>query len=210
MRAWGLAEHAATMGVPLPAAAIEKLGRLLELLRKWNRVYNLTSIRDEEKWVSHHLLDSLSIVPIMPIGRMVDVGSGGGFPGLPVAIADPDRPVVVLDSNSKKTSFLRQAVAELDLANVVVETRRAEVYQPQPRFQVVVSRAFSDLKTFIQVCAHLCEPGGILLAMKGVYPREELDALSPGQVKQVMRLDVPTLGAERHVVLLHPSVRVGG
>lgn len=197
------------MGVRLPVGAEEQLSRLLRLLAKWNRVYNLTSIRKEELWVSNHLLDSLSIMPLLPQGSLIDVGSGGGFPGLPIAICDPDRPVVLLDSNSKKTSFLRQAAAELGLAKVKVETGRVEAYRPATGFDVVVSRAFSDLKTFVDVAGHLCKPGGRLLAMKGVYPEAELEMVAT-HVDKVVRLDVPTLGAERHAVFLVPHLSEEG
>lgn len=209
MRPWGLAEHAAAMGLQLSPHAVEQLGSLLQLLAKWNRVHNLTSLA-ESKWVSHHLLDSLSIVSILPDGRMIDVGSGGGFPGLPVAIVNPHREIALLDSNQKKTAFLRQAVAELGLANVVVETARSESFKPHNAFDVVVSRAFSDLKSFIDLAGHLCREGGTLLAMKGTLPTEELDALPPGIARETVRLEVPMIDGQRHVVFLNPpSARKG-
>lgn len=204
MRQWGLAEHAAAMGLQLSPRAVEQLGALLQLLAKWNRVYNLTSL-SESKWVSHHLLDSLSLVRLLPKGRCLDVGSGGGFPGLPVAIAQPHRQVVLLDSNHKKTAFLRQAVAELGLANVAVETARAESFSAENAFDVVVSRAFSDLQSFLAVAGHLCRHGGVLLAMKGALPVDELEALPPGAVRETVRLEVPMIDAQRHVVILNPS-----
>ena len=205
MRAWGIAEHAATMGVELSNEAVDQLHDLIRLLAKWNRVYNLTSVKGEDQWVSHHLLDSLAISPLVPRGRLLDVGSGGGFPGLPLAVADPQRAVVLLDSNSKKTSFLRQAVSELGLANVAVQTGRVETFAPAALFDVVVSRAFSDLDTFVRLAGPLCKPGGRLMAMKGVYPETELAEVSSACVERVIRLQVPTLDAERHVVLIDPS-----
>lgn len=209
MRQWGLAEHAAAMGLQLSPQALEQLGLLLQLLAKWNRVHNLTSLA-ESKWVSHHLLDSLSIVSILPDGRLIDVGSGGGFPGLPVAIAEPNREIVLLDSSHKKTAFLRQAVAELGLANVAVETARSESYRPEAAFDVVVSRAFSDLKSFLTLAGHLCREGGTLLAMKGAMPRGELDELPPGAVRQTVQLEVPMIDAQRHAVFLNPpAARIG-
>lgn len=204
MRQWGLAEHSAAMGLPLSSHAVEQLGSLLQLLAKWNRVHNLTSLA-ESKWVSHHLLDSLSIVSVLPDGRLIDVGSGGGFPGLPVAIANPHRDIVLLDSNHKKTAFLRQAVAELNLVNVSVETARSESFKPENGFDVVVSRAFSDLKSFLDLAGHLCRDGGTLLAMKGTFPTEELDELPPGAARETVRLEVPMIDAQRHVVFLNPS-----
>ena len=205
MRQWGLADHAAAMGLNLSPLAVEHLHSLLQLLAKWNRVYNLTSLREEAKWVSHHLLDSLSIVGILPPGRLIDVGSGGGFPGLPIAVADPHRDIVLLDSNNKKTAFLRQAVAELGLTNVSVETQRVESFNPPGGFDVVVSRAFSDLPTFIKLAGHLCASQGTLLAMKGVFPADELANLTAATVDRVVRLDVPMFDEERHAVFLHPS-----
>lgn len=190
------------MGLSLTTPALTRLDRLLQLLGKWNRVYNLTAMADEETWVSHHLLDSLSIVPILPIGRLIDVGSGAGFPGLPIAVAEPNRDIVLLDSSQKKTAFLRHAAAELELHNVHVETARAEAYRPEVRFQVVVSRAFSNLPEFVRVARHLCARDGKLLAMKGVLPDEELRNLSPGYVRRVVPLTVPTLDAQRHAIFV--------
>jgi 16S rRNA (guanine527-N7)-methyltransferase len=204
LRQWGIAEHAAAMGLHLPAAAPDQFAALLQLLGKWNRVYNLTALRDEQELVSHHLMDSLSVVTLLPAGRLIDVGSGGGFPGIPIAVAEPAREVVLLDSNSKKTAFLRQAVAELGLPNVSVQAQRVEDYQPQRRFDVVISRAFSDLRSFLELAGHLCNENGRLVAMKGVYPETELDCLPPGCVEKVVRLEVPMLDEQRHAVFLHP------
>ena len=206
MRQWGLAEHAAAMGLNLSSSAVDQLDALLRLLAKWNRVYNLTAMPEEAKWVSHHLLDSLSIVGTLPPGSLIDVGSGGGFPGLPIAIAEPDREIVLLDSNNKKTAFLRQAVAELKLTNVAVETRRVEDFRPARAFDVVVSRAFADLQTFIKLAGHLCSSAGRLLAMKGVYPAEELVGLRAASIEKVIRLEVPLLDEQRHAVFLRPSM----
>ena len=205
MRQWGLAEYGAAMGLNLSSSAVDQLDALLRLLAKWNRVYNLTALPDEAKWVSHHLLDSLSIVGFLPLGPLLDVGSGGGFPGLPIAVAEPDREIVLLDSNNKKTAFLRQAVAELKLTNVAVETRRVEDFKPARGFNVVVSRAFADLQTFIKLAGHLCSSEGRLLAMKGVYPAEELASLPPASIEKVVRLEVPLVDEQRHAVLLRPS-----
>lgn len=205
MRQWGLAEYAAAMGVVLSASALDQLDALLRLLAKWNRVYNLTALSDKDMWVSHHLLDSLSLVPILPPARLLDVGSGGGFPGLPIAVANPRRDIVLLDSNQKKTAFLRQAVAELRLSNVAVETRRVEEFKPDRGFDVVVSRAFSDLRTFVDLAGHLCNPGGLLLAMKGAYPADELACLPPDDIEKVVRLEVPLLDQQRHAVFLRPA-----
>jgi len=210
LRQWGIAEHAAAMGLSLSPQAIDQLGALLQLLAKWNRVYNLTSLRDEKELVSHHLLDSLSVVAILPTGRIIDVGSGGGFPGIPIALAQPQREIVLLDSNSKKTAFLRQAVAELRLTNVSVETQRVESFHPVRAFDVVISRAFSDLRTFVELAGHLCAGHGRLLAMKGTYPQDELETLPSGWLEKVVSLDVPLLGAQRHAVFLRPPATANG
>jgi 16S rRNA (guanine527-N7)-methyltransferase len=201
-----LLEQSAAMGLLLPPSAISKFDILVKLLAKWNRVYNLTARRSEELWVSHHLLDSLSIVPILPKGRLIDVGSGAGFPGLPIAVAEPDRDIVVLDSNQKKSAFLRHAVTEMRLDNVSVETIRVEDYQPEHRFDVVVSRAFASLPEFVRLAGHLCANGGRLLAMKGVLHDEELDQVPPACVDKIVALSVPTLDAQRHAVFIKPDM----
>jgi 16S rRNA (guanine527-N7)-methyltransferase len=198
--------QAAAMGLTLSPSAVSKLKVLMSLLAKWNSVYNLTARSDEKVWVSHHLLDSLSIVPILPVGRLVDVGSGAGFPGLPIAVADPDREIVLLDSNQKKSAFLRHAVAEMRLDNVSVETVRVEAYKPPRAFDIVVSRAFSSLADFVRLAGHLCSNGGRLLAMKGVLRDEELDQVPSGCIDKVIALSVPTLEAQRHAVFLDPDI----
>lgn len=204
MRQWGIAEHAAAMGLSLSSRAVDQLTELLQLLTKWNRVYNLTSLREEKELVSNHLLDSLSIVAILPLGRTLDVGSGGGFPGIPMALAQPEREIVLLDSNSKKTAFLRQAVAELQLANVSVQTQRVELFRPERPFDVVVSRAFAELRSFVELAGHLCASQGRLVAMKGAYPHHELASLRSGCLEKVVSLKVPMLDAQRHAVFLQP------
>lgn len=201
-----LIEQSAAMGLALAPSAVGKFNILVQLLAKWNRVYNLTARRSEETWVSHHLLDSLSIVPILPKGRLIDVGSGGGFPGLPIAVVEPDRDIVLLDSNQKKSAFLRHAVAEMRLDNVSVETIRVEDYQPEHGFDVVVSRAFASLPEFVRLAGHLCANGGRLLAMKGVLRDEELDQVPSGCLDQVVSLSVPALAAQRHAVFINPAL----
>ena len=204
MRPDDLHEQAAAMDLILSPAAVSKFNLLVQLLAKWNRVYNLTARRNEDMWVSNHLLDSLSIVPILPNGRLIDVGSGAGFPGLPIAVADPDREIVLLDSNQKKSAFLRHAVTEMRLDNVSVETIRVEAFRPARAFDIVVSRAFSSLPEFVRLAGHLCAKGGRLLAMKGILRDEELDQVPPGSVDKVVALSVPTLDAQRHAVFIKP------
>jgi 16S rRNA (guanine527-N7)-methyltransferase len=241
----------AALGLALPEGAEAKLLAYLALLDKWNRVYNLTAVRDAERMVSHHLLDSLAAVPyfqaeasrplpnplpqageganekpLCPSGckpiNVLDVGSGGGLPGIPLAIARPDLRVTLIDSIAKKTAFLLQAKAELGLGNLHVVTGRVEDFRPpfpnpppqageganaMPEpidgFDVVTSRAFSDLKEFVALTRHLLNPGGRWLAMKGLYPNEEV-AVLPADVKVSAdhALLVPGLEASRHLIVL--------
>lgn len=177
--------------------------QFLELLQKWNKVFNLTAIREEEKLVPYHLMDSLAVFPFIEGKGLLDVGSGGGLPGIPLAILRPELRVVLLDSNHKKASFLRQASVELNLKNVEVVTVRAESYQPEISFSTAISRAFSDLRTFCEVTRNVILPKGALIAMKGIYPNEELTQLpSDIEVASVARLTVPGLNAERHLVIM--------
>jgi 16S rRNA (guanine527-N7)-methyltransferase len=193
----------ARLGLDLPAVARQKLLDYVALIGKWNQVHNLTAIREPVKMVTHHLLDSLALLTVIdgPAKRLVDVGSGAGLPGIPLAIARPDWSVTLLDSNHKKGVFLQQAVSELGLPNVTVVVDRVEAFRPETGFDYVVSRAFSDLPEFAELSRHLRGPGGTLLAMKGVYPYEEVLQLSPeiGTV-EVIRLEVPGVDAERHLV----------
>ncbi|OQS37108.1 16S rRNA (guanine(527)-N(7))-methyltransferase RsmG [Chromobacterium haemolyticum] len=186
----------------LSDAQIDLLDRYLALLAKWNQTYNLTAVREEKRMVSYHLLDSLSLVPHLDGGsRLLDVGSGGGMPGIPAAIARPDLQVVLLDSNHKKTTFLRQVVVELGLPNVQVMTERVEVYQPEQKFDRITSRAFSELAEFVKLTRHLLAEQGQYVAMKGVYPYEEIALLPQGTVvSEVLPVTVPGLDAERHLV----------
>jgi len=193
-------------GIVLPGNAGERLAAYLALLAKWNRTHNLTAIRDPERMVTHHVLDALVVLPHLPARagmRLLDVGSGGGVPGLPLAIARPEWQVVVLDSNHKKGAFLQQAIIELGLANAQAVTSRVEDYVPAAPFDVVVSRAFAELAEFVEQAKHLVAPGGAMLAMKGVHPFEEIAKVPPThRVENVIALRVPTLDAQRHLVLL--------
>jgi 16S rRNA (guanine527-N7)-methyltransferase len=203
----GIAEGAAAMGVDLGEEAIAKLAAYLELVEKWNRVHNLTAVREPAQMVTLHLLDSLSILPhIAKAATLLDVGTGAGLPGIPLAIARPALRVTLLDSSHKKCTFLRQAKTELSLDNVEVVCDRVENWKPESRFEVVVSRAFSDLADFIEQAKHLVAPGGRLLAMKGVYPFEEIARMpATHRVAQVIELRVPRLDASRHVVLVEAA-----
>ena len=195
----------AALGMDFPADIEDQLLAYLALLEKWNRVHNLTAVRAADRMVSHHLLDSLAVVPYFQAGRVLDVGSGGGLPGIPLAITRADLEVTLIDSIAKKTAFLLQAKAELGLGNVSVATGRVEAYQPEAGFNTITSRAFSDLKEFVTLTRHLLAPGGCWLAMKGLYPHEEIAAL-PGWVKLSADhvLNVPGLDATRHLIILEP------
>jgi len=190
------------LALTLPATAQEKLLAYTELLAKWNKTYNLTAIREPEKMLSHHLLDSLAVLPYLPAGPLADIGSGGGLPGIPLAIADPGRRVALNDANQKKSAFLQQAVIELKLPNAEVHVGRVQDWSPAQRFACVITRGFAELADFIAACRHLLAPGGVLAAMKGVFPQAELERVPNGvQCRDVRRLWVPLLDAERHLVL---------
>jgi 16S rRNA (guanine527-N7)-methyltransferase len=201
-----LAQGLAAMGLDLTADRQEKLLAYVALLYKWNRTYSLTALREQDKAVSHHLLDSLAILPLVPPGSLLDVGSGGGTPGIPLAIARPDLQVTLLDSNSKKAAFLQQAVIELGLTNVSVHGGRVEQYHPAIGFAAITSRAFAELADFVTLPRHLLAPKGVWLAMKGVMPREEIASL-PGDVclEAVHALQVPGIDGERHLVAMRRS-----
>ena len=186
----------AALALPLPLEVRNRLMLYLALLEKWNRTYNLTAIRDRLEMVSHHLLDSLAVLPHLPVppqGALADVGTGAGLPGIPLAIARADWHVTLNDSNQKKTAFLRQAAIELQLANVSVHEGRVEQWRPRERFSVVIARAFAELAQFIATCRHLVATGGMLAAMTGAAPQ------APGC--RVVALNVPLLEAQRHLVL---------
>jgi 16S rRNA (guanine527-N7)-methyltransferase len=192
------------MRLALPGTALKQLSDYLRLIEKWNRVHNLTAVREPGQMVVLHLLDSLAVLPYLADARgLLDVGTGAGLPGIPLAIARPDLDVTLLDSSHKKAAFLEQARAELGLANVNVVCERVEQWRPGRTFDAVVSRAFSELAEFVAQSAHLVSPGGVLLAMKGVHPFDEIERLpSSHRVESVIELEVPTLDAKRHLVLL--------
>ena len=194
-----------TLGLQLPTDAVARLCAYIGLLERWNRVYNLTAVRRPEDMVSRHLLDSLSILPWVRGPRVLDVGSGAGLPGIPLAIARPRWEFYLLDSNGKRTRFMQQATAELRLTNVKVVRCRLQDYYPEIKFASVVARAYATLAEFTTDSGRLCAADGCLLAMKGAYPQEELGHLSPAwQVVGVYRLKVPGLDAGRHLVHLVP------
>lgn len=186
------------LALALPAGAAEQLLAYAELLTKWNRTYNLTAIRDPLEMVTRHLLDSLAVLPHLPMsdgGAIADVGSGAGLPGIPLAIARREWRITLNDSSQKRAAFLRQAAIELGMRNVETYEGRVETWRPAARFAVVISRAFADLAEFIAKCRHLVAPGGVLAAMKGAAPAaQEAEC-------RVVELKVPLLDARRHLVL---------
>lgn len=199
-----LADGAGAMGLALDTGRQEKLLAFLALLSKWNRAYNLTAVREPRDMVARQLFDSLSILPFITAERVLDVGAGGGLPGLPLAIARSDIQFVLLDSNSKKTRFLTQCVLELGLENVEVIHGRAESCQPAQRFDQITSRAFTSLPNLVTWCGGLLADEGQFLAMKGQFPDDEVSALpSPWQVDARHRLEYPGCEGERHILLIN-------
>ena len=200
---WARASHA--LRIVLDERQRRQLSDYLALLAKWNRTYNLTAIREPARMVTHHLLDSLAVLPHLPQSaelRLLDVGSGGGLPGIPLAIARPDWRVVMVDPNHKKAAFLTQAAIELGLANAAARAVRVEDLRGEAPFDVVISRAFADLATFAASSARHVAPLGMLAAMKGVHPTEEIAELGDAFAIEPVALDVPGLDATRHLVLL--------
>ncbi|SMG02605.1 16S rRNA (guanine(527)-N(7))-methyltransferase RsmG [Burkholderia singularis] len=203
-----LSNGANALGVALSDEQRNALLNYVELLAKWNAVYNLTAIRDPHQMLIQHILDSLSIVPYIGVraaSSVLDVGSGGGLPGIVLAIALPEWQVTLNDIVHKKSAFQTQAKAELKLGNLSVVTGRVETLHPGKaipgKFDVIVSRAFADLADFVTLARHLVAPGGSIWAMKGVHPEDEISRLPAGaRVKQVIRLTVPLLDAQRHLI----------
>jgi 16S rRNA (guanine527-N7)-methyltransferase len=218
-QAFSLNRQLNALEVALPEELVEKVGAYITLLQKWNRTYNLTAIREPEQMLTHHVLDALSIVPTLdrvlapvlanaPEARLLDVGSGGGIPGLMLAMARPTWQVTMVDAVQKKMAFVAQAIAELRLTNAQaltgrVESLRVEAQVPPMRYDLAVSRAFSDLATFIKGSRHLLAPHGVWAAMKGAVPKAEIAALPADiSVRAIETLVVPGLDARRHLILL--------
>ncbi|MCV6589769.1 MAG: 16S rRNA (guanine(527)-N(7))-methyltransferase RsmG [Marinobacterium sp.] len=193
------------MALNLTDQMVEQLLAYLAMLIKWNRAYNLTAVRDPLEMIDRHLLDSLSILPYIRDERLIDVGSGPGLPGIPVAICKPAIDVITMDSNGKKTRFQLQVKAQLKLENLSVEHGRVETSVVAPAGQVI-SRAFASLEDMITWCAALCRDDGIFLAMKGLYPEAELAVLPAGyELRECYRLQVPGTEGERHLLMLGRS-----
>ena len=196
---------AAQLGIELSEREAAQLVRLLDELDDWNQRMNLTAIRERGAQITKHLLDSLSVQPFLHGERVLDVGTGAGFPGLPLAIVNlttnPGRRFTLLDSTAKKLKFIEHAAALLELTNVQTVHTRAENFRPPERFDIVVSRAVGPIEQFVKWAGHLCVGGGRLLAMKGRDPAAELQKLPSGwKLAAVHRLNVPALDEERHLV----------
>nr|WP_323813504.1 16S rRNA (guanine(527)-N(7))-methyltransferase RsmG [Cellvibrio sp. NN19] len=207
-----LVRGAVEMSVALNDEQIEKLLVYVREFEKWNKAYNLSAVRDIRQMVARHLLDSLSVVPWFTANkkfsatRIIDVGTGGGLPGIPLAIMFPEKQFTLLDSNGKKTRFLFQVKTLLGLTNVTVENRRVEEFQPEQKFNAVISRAFASLQDMTDGCTHLLESDGIFLAMKGLFPQDELTPIADKiSLLESSKLLVAETDGERHLLVLQPK-----
>lgn len=199
-----LAAGIAQLPIEVTAAQHELLMTFVELLHKWNRTYNLTAVRDPALMIGNHLLDSLSIQPHLAGQTMADIGSGPGLPGIPLAIINPERSFLLVDSNSKKTRFIIQAAAQLGLNNVEVFHGKAEDYPAQPGFDTVMCRALASVPKLLEIGGHLINQGGRLVAQKGLLPDDELAHLPDPWRVEFYKVEVPMLDdKQRHVVILH-------
>lgn len=195
------------LGLKLDDAALARLLQYQDLLVLWNKAFNLTAIRDPKEMLVKHLLDSLSIIPYLPEGRLLDVGTGGGMPGFIIALVQPERECVLLDSNGKKIRFLRQITADMKLGNVKAVQSRVEdpaILQQLGQFDVVTSRAFAALTDFVAMASPFLKPTSVLAAMKGVIPAEEMQSIQ-GFQQEVIALRVPKLDEQRHLIMLRPQ-----
>ena len=198
-----LAGGVSALGLTASAGQISALAAFLRLLEKWNRVYNLTAVRELSDMVAKHVLDSLTVLPYLHGVSVLDVGTGAGLPGIPLAIMQPQRQFTLLDSAGKKIRFVRHVAAELRLENVLTEEQRAEDYTPPEPFDTVICRAFAPLRDFVQCCGSLAAPGGRLLAMKGRFPEPELSVLpTDWSAADVEAVRIPGLDVQRHVIVM--------
>ncbi len=192
------------LGIELSEQQQKLLLKYVGLLQKWNKAYNLTAVREPLAMVTYHLLDSLTMVEYFQGGpqSVIDVGTGAGIPGIPLAIMFPNSHFTLLDSNGKKTRFMQQAKIELGLKNVDVVNSRVELFRPEVGFDIVVSRAFTSLQSFSDITQHLCATSGVFYAMKGKFPQQEIDDMADEfKVLDIHKLQVPGLDDERHLVV---------
>ena len=194
----------AALNLPHTPEQIDQLLAFIKLIAKWNKAYNLTAVRNNEDMARLHILDSLAILPHIEGKRVIDIGTGAGLPGIPLAIFLPEVEFVLLDSNAKKTRFVQQVILELKLKNVSVIHSRAEDYQPEQGFDTVTTRAFASLPDMVKMTAHLLSPNGVLLAMKGQIPEAELAEMNTHTT--LIKINVPEVEAERCLVRLSPKL----
>jgi len=198
-----IAEAVAAVAPERPAGSDEKFATLLDELERWNQKVNLTAIRDPDEMITGHLLDSLVVRPLLRGSRILDVGTGAGFPGLPLAICEPDRQFELVDGNNKKITFVQHAVTTLQLDNVQATWTRTEDFAPAERFDTVIARAVGPLARLVKMSGHLVGEDGVFVAMKGRYPEEELKKLPKSWTYDIVELEVPGLEqGSRHAVLL--------
>lgn len=203
-----LSKGAEEMSVFLQETHIENLLAYIREFEKWNKAYNLSAVRDIRQMVARHLLDSLSVVPFLQktqytTNHIMDIGTGGGLPGIPLAILFPNKKLTLLDSNGKKTRFLFHIKTLLKLNNVVIENRRVEDYKPEQKSNAVISRAFASLQDMTESCEHLLKEDGIFIAMKGVYPKDELELITNKiTLLESIKLQVAETDGERHLLIL--------
>lgn len=204
-----LVQGTVSMGVDLTALQMEKLMLYITEFDKWNKAYNLSAIRDLQQMIPRHLLDSVSIVPWLKqraeLESIIDVGTGGGLPGIPLSIMFPEKRWTLLDSNGKKMRFLFHIKTLLKLDNVNIENRRVETFQPEYKFDAVISRAFASLQDMTEGCGHLLKAKGLFLAMKGLFPQDEMDAIkNKVDLIETQKLIVAATEGERHLLVLQP------
>ncbi len=199
-----IASGARSLGQELAEEGIEKCSRLLSELERWNARINLTAIREPREMISGHLLDSLAIRPLSHGKSLIDIGTGAGFPGLPIAISEPALSVELLDSNARKIGFVQHVIGELDISNATAVRSRAENYAPGKRFDTVIARALASIPRLIELGGHLVAEKGVMLALKGRYPADELEEMPDAWDYEVTELTVPGLEA-RHAVTLKRS-----
>jgi len=199
-----LADGIAAISLDIDYDVQDQMIQYINLLAKWNRTYNLTAVRDPKQMITRHLLDSLSILPYIKGDYILDIGSGAGLPGIPLALCLPDFDFTLLDSNGKKTRFMTQVIKELSIDNVRVEKSRVEDFSPEMKFDSIVARAFSSIANLMKEANHLCKETGQILAMKGTYPLAEVEEVeNAAELVKVIKLEVPGVNAERHLAIVN-------
>ena len=202
-----LVNRCEALGLLLSDSVIDQLLSYIQLMHRWNRTYNLTAVRSIDSLVTRHIVDSLTVLPYFPKGKTVlDVGTGAGLPGLPIAIVRPDLQVSLLDSNGKKICFLRQVVSDLGVKNVKIEQQRVELFQPKVPYDIIIARAFSSLSNLLSSSKQLCATTGRIIAMKGMYPNAELDEIEPPY--DIHEVTLPgEEDTKRHIVIIEMKGR---